>query len=296
MPLPDDMPDIVTRFAPSPTGQLHLGHAWSALQGYDLARSRPGGRLCLRIEDIDGGRSRPEYVAGIMADLRWLGLSWDGEPVIQSARTTVYRIALERLIDMDLAYPCFCSRADIAAQIAASASAPHGTEDGAPYPGTCRDILAAETEQRIASGEPHAWRLDVSRAKARCGPLHWWDHEAGERTAQIAADDIVLWRKDAPGSYHLCAVVDDGAMGITHIVRGQDLESATGVHRLLQALLDLPAPTYRHHRLLVGPDGRRLAKRDGGWTIAAMRTAGTNPAQLLVDLRAGRFPIGITLA
>ncbi len=287
--------DMVTRFAPSPTGRLHVGHAWSAVQAHDLARALAGGRFLLRIEDIDAGRCRPEHVEGIYEDLRWLGLGWDGEPVVQSARAPAHRAALDVLIGLGLAYRCFCTRAEIAAQIAASASAPHGA-DGPVYPGTCRSLSVEAAERRAQAGEPHAWRLDMEAAMARAGPLTWRDMDGGAYPADPRpAGDIVLARKDAAGSYHLCAVADDAAMGVTHIVRGADLLAATSVHRLLQALLGLPAPAYRHHRLLAGPDGRRLAKRDGGSTLAALRAQGADPARLLDDLRSSRFPVGIAL-
>jgi glutamyl-Q tRNA(Asp) synthetase len=283
---------VVTRFAPSPTGRLHVGHGWSALLAQDAARAA-GGAFLLRIEDIDGVRSRPEHVAGILEDLGWLGIAWDGAPVLQSTHADAHRAALDRLIGDGLAYPCFCTRADIAAQIVASGSAPHGP-DGPPYPGTCRGLSADERARRISAGEPHAWRLDMALACARTGPLVWEDAERGEVTAvPQRAGDIVLSRKDAPGSYHLCATVDDAAMGVTLVTRGQDLFEATHVHRLLQALLGLPTPRYRHHLLLVDAQGRRLAKRDASLTIAALRESGREGRQLADDLRAGRFPVGI---
>lgn len=282
----------VTRFAPSPTGRLHIGHGWSATMAHDLARNA-GGTFRLRIEDIDGARSRPEHVASILTDLRWLGLDWDGPVVVQSERLDVYRAAVERLASEGLAYPCFCTRADIAREIAASASAPHGP-DGAVYPGTCAKLSAAERADRIAAGEAHAWRLAMHAAVMCTGPLFWRDMDRGE----IAVDplifgDIVLSRKDAPGSYHLCATLDDAAMGISHVVRGIDLRHATHIHRLLQALLDLPSPAYRFHALLVDEQGRRLAKRSNGLAIAELRDAGHDPTRLLSDWRAGRFPVGI---
>lgn len=287
--------DVVTRFAPSPTGRLHVGHGWSALLAHDAARAA-GGRFLLRIEDIDGTRSRPEHIAGMLEDLGWLGIGWDGAPVIQSARAADHRAALDRLIGDGLAYPCFCTRADIAAQIAASGAAPHGPE-GPVYPGTCRVLDGAERAERIAAGEAHAWRLDMAKATARAGPLDWTDLDAGRIAADpLPAGDIVLSRKDAPGSYHLCATVDDAAMGVTLVTRGRDLFAATHVHRLLQALLGLPTPLYRHHLLLVDAAGRRLAKRDAALTLAALREGGADGPALAADLRAGRFPLGIRLA
>ena len=288
--MPPHLPQhIVTRFAPSPTGRLHVGHGWSALMAHDLARGSGGG-FHLRIEDIDGARSRPEHVAGIREDLAWLGLGWDGPAVFQSQRLAAYAAALDRLKAMGLAYPCFCTRADIAA----SASAPHGPE-GAIYPGTCRHVPDDVRADRIAR-EPHAWRIDMARAVAMAGPLTWEDVDRGPIPANpLAAGDVVLARKDAPTSYHLAATLDDAAMGVTLVLRGRDLLAATDIHRLLQALLDLPTPVYRHHGLLVGPDGKRLAKRTGGIQLAELRASGVDPASLRDDLRAGVFPAGISL-
>lgn len=296
---------MVTRFAPSPTGLLHVGHGWSALMAMDLARAS-GGAFRLRIEDIDGTRSRPEHVAGIMADLTWLGVDWDGEVVFQSQRLDQYDTALARLRAEGLLYPCFCTRADIQASL----TAPHGPE-GPVYPGTCRGLSEAERTRRIAAGEAHAWRIDMGRAVARAGALEWRalsfpsfpsrrdDDDLGG-TLQIAAPlphgDVVLARKDAPASYHLSCTLDDAAMGVTHVLRGNDLYGATHIHRLIQALLDLPSPTYIHHPLLLGADGKRLAKRDGAIALADLRRDGMDPAALAADLRAGRFPIGISLA
>lgn len=285
-------PTRTTRFAPSPTGALHIGHGWSALMAHDFARDA-GGAFRLRIEDIDGARSRPEHVAGILRDLRWLGIEWDGPVVLQSDRLRLYRAAVERLADEGLAYPCFCTRADIAREIAASASAPHGP-DGMVYPGTCARLSPEERAARIAAGEPHAWRLAMAQALHRAGPLDWTDIDHGIVAADpLPFGDIVLSRKDAPGSYHLCATMDDAAMGISHVLRGMDLRAATHVHRLIQALLGLPTPVYRFHPLLLDAEGRRLAKRSGGLSLSELRTAGIDPARLAADLRADRFPVGI---
>lgn len=290
----DQPPHVVTRFAPSPTGRLHLGHGWSALMAHDLARST-GGQFRLRIEDIDGVRSRPEHVEAILEDLRWLGLDWDGPVVFQSARLPTYDFALARLKAKDLVYPCFCTRADIKAEIAASLSAPHGSNRPL-YPGTCRRLNEAERAERLAR-DPHGWRLDVKKAAGLGGPLQWKDEMAGIIDADpLSAGDVILARKDAPTSYHLAATIDDAEMAVTHIVRGQDLFAATHVHRLLQALLDLPTPVYRHHPLLLGQDGMRLAKRNGGQTLFDLRKSGTDAARLKEDLRRGIFPIGIALA
>ena len=272
---------IVSRFAPSPTGRLHLGHAYSAMRAHDFARAR-GGRFLLRIEDIDGGRSREEHVRGIAEDLLWLGLAWDGAPVRQSARLDLYRAALARLKADGLVYPCFCTRAEIAA----SAAAPHGSE-GPLYPGTCRALGEPERAERLAA-QPHCWRLDIETATARAGSLTWQDATAGTVIAQpCALGDVVLARKDAPTSYHLAVTVDDAEQGVTDVVRGADLFAATHVHRLLQALLGLPTPRYHHHPLLTAPDGTRLAKRAGSPALADYRAAGVDPAALLAALRNG---------
>lgn len=289
---------IVTRFAPSPTGRLHVGHGWSALMAMDLARAG-GGVLRLRIEDIDGTRSRPEHVDGIVEDLRWLGVEWEGEIVFQSQRLAQYDAVLNRLRDDGLLYPCFCTRADIQASLAA----PHGPE-GAVYPGTCRALDPAERDRRMVEGVPHAWRLDMTAAIARVGPVTWrmvsFPPQISDAGRDVLADpaplgDVVLARKDAPASYHLSCTIDDAAMGVSHVLRGADLIEATHVHRLLQVLLALPSPAYIHHPLLVGRDGRRLAKRDGSIALADLRTEGADPKRLADDLRHGRFPVGIAL-
>jgi glutamyl-Q tRNA(Asp) synthetase len=280
---------VMSRFAPSPTGALHLGHAFSALLAHDRAREA-GGRFLLRIEDIDGTRSRPEHVERIFDDLRWLGLAWDGEALFQSARLDAYAEALEKLGAMGLVYRCFCTRAEIAASL----SAPHGPE-GAVYPGTCRVLPPEESERR--AGEPHCWRLDMEKAAALAGPLTWHDERAGAIAADpMTQGDVVLARKDAPTSYHLAVTVDDAMQGITHVVRGIDLFEATHIHRLLQALLGLATPVYRHHPLLVGPDGSRLAKRHNAPTLESLRLSGMDGPALAADLRAGRLPIGFAVA
>ena len=284
---------VVSRFAPSPTGRLHLGHAYSAMLAHDLARYGRGAFL-LRIEDIDPGRARPEHVDGIIKDLAWLGLHWDGEILFQSQRLALYAAALGRLKAQRLVYPCFCTRSAIAAEIAASASAPHGP-DGPHYPGTCRRLGEDERSRRMAA-EAHAWRLDVARAAAQAGPLGWRDGEAEVQAEPEAFGDVVLARKDAPVSYHLAVTLDDAAQGVTDIVRGRDLYQATHVHRLLQALLGLPTPSYHHHPLLTDADGQRLAKRNGAPTLAGLRDAGVDPARLLADLRTGHLPGGYSVA
>lgn len=281
---------IVSRFAPSPTGRLHLGHAWSAISAHDLARGR-GGRFLLRIEDIDPGRTREDFVEGIIEDLTWLGLAWDAPPLRQSGRLPLYAAALDRLKALGLVYPCFCTRAEIAAEIAASATAPHGP-DGPLYPGTCRSLTPDERARRTAT-EAHCWRLDSAAAIATTGSISWFDQQARRVEAQPELfGDVVVARKDAPTSYHLAVTVDDAAQGVTDVVRGADLFPSTHVHRLLQALLGLPTPRYHHHRLLAGPDGRRLAKRDGATALADLRAAGTDPAELARMLREESVPLG----
>ncbi len=271
---------IVTRFAPSPTGHLHLGHAHSALIAADEA-ARAGGVFLLRLEDIDGTRCRPEYIDGIERDLAWLGLDWPRPVRRQSHHMDDYRAALDRLAGEGLVYPCFCTRQQIAAEIAASGNAPHGP-DGPVYPGTCRHLDPAAGAARIAAGETHAFRLDVAAARARAGrDLTWTDREAGIQQAQPELfGDVVLARKETPTSYHLAVTVDDALQGVTLVTRGLDLFAATHVHRLLQALLDLPVPQYRHHRLLTDEHGRRYAKRDRSLTLAALRDAGHGPAEV----------------
>lgn len=272
-------PTLTTRFAPSPTGLLHLGHAYSALFAWQQARAG-GGRFLLRLEDIDPVRCRPEFDAAILDDLAWLGLDWDGPVRRQSRHLDDYRAVLARLDEMGLLYPCFCTRKEIEAEIARSGHAPHGP-DGVLYPGTCRGLDPAERAARLARGDAFALRLDMARAVARTGPLCWRDLEAGPVAAQPEIfGDVVLGRKDTPTSYHLAVVWDDALQGVTLVTRGMDLFAATHVHRLLQALLDLPAPDYRHHRLLTDPSGRRYAKRDRALTIASLRQSGHDPAQV----------------
>jgi glutamyl-Q tRNA(Asp) synthetase len=275
------------RFAPSPNGHLHLGHALSACLNFDSAREADG-RFLLRIEDIDQTRCRPEFEAAIYQDLGWLGLEWEAPVRRQSDQFAAYRAALARLAVMGLVYPSFESRAEIARLVAErERTGPWPRDpDGAPlYPGGARWMNAAERARRI-EGAPYALRLDMAAALARapssltwveigCGP----HGETGIVTAMPAVwGDIVLARKETPTSYHLSAVIDDAAQGVTHIVRGQDLFAATSVHRLLQELLDLPAPTYRHHRLILDSTGRKLAKSTGATALRALRARGASPA------------------
>ena len=270
---------IVTRFAPSPTGYLHLGHVRSAWEGWHAAREA-GGRFLLRIEDIDRTRCRPEFDAAIREDLAWLGLDWDGEVRRQSEHFDDYRAALARLGDAGLLYPCFCTRRDIQAEIAGAGGAPQG-EAGPVYPGTCRHLGAAERAARIAAGANYALRLDVAQSIGRTGPLDWSEDGRPITATSEVLGDVVLARKDVPVSYHLAVTVDDALQGVTLVTRGVDLLTATHVHRLLQALLGLPTPSYRHHELLTDPAGRRLAKRDKAQTVRAMREAGLTPADIL---------------
>ncbi len=276
----------VTRFAPSPTGFLHLGHAHSALFGWRKARAA-GGRFLLRIEDIDPGRCRPAFAEAILADLAWLGLDWDGRVRAQSAHLPEYRGALDDLRGRGLLYPCFCTRADIAREIAASAAAPHGP-DGPVYPGTCRRLSSDEAASRIAAGEPHALRLDMARALDSTPALDFEEEGEGRLRCDPARfGDAVLARKDAPASYHLCVTHDDAVQGVTLVTRGEDLKPATDLHRLIQHLMGWPAPRYAHHRMLTDEAGRRLAKRDRAATLRDLRAAGVSPAE--ARARAG-FP------
>jgi len=271
-----------TRFAPSPTGHLHLGHAFSAWFAQEAAGD--GGRFELRIEDTDRTRCRPEFEVAFLEDLAWLGLRWVMPVRRQSDHFGDYRASLERLRGRGLLYPCFCTRASIAAEIQASAGAPQGP-DGPIYPGICRGLSETERARRIAQGEMHAWRLDVARAAAAAGDaLSFVETGAGPNgeTGRIAvnpqiAGDVVLARKETPASYHLAVVVDDALQRVTLVTRGNDLFPSTHVHRLLQAVLELPVPRYRHHRLITDPSGRRLAKRDQDKTLRALRTDGATP-------------------
>lgn len=268
-----------SRFAPSPSGRLHLGHAYSAV----VARNA-GKRFQLRIEDLDAERCKPEFVDGIFEDLRWLGIAWDGEPLVQSTRSAAYAAALDALRDRGLVYPCFCTRADIAASL----TAPHG-DAGSSYPGTCRDL---PDDPARRAGTAHSWRLDSAKAVALAGLPSWIEDKARFNADDGDIGDAILARKDAPAAYHLACVVDDAASGVDLAVRGADLRPSTPVQRLLQELLDLPEPAYLHHPLVAHADGRRLAKRDLAPTLAAMRDAGVDGPALAKDLVAGRLPLG----
>jgi glutamyl-Q tRNA(Asp) synthetase len=273
------MSDVVTRFAPSPTGYLHLGHAYSALIAWRAARDS-GGRFLLRIEDIDRARCRPEFTEAILTDLAWLGLDWDGSVRRQSDHLADYRAALARIDALGLLYPCFCTRAAIKTEVMGADAAPHGP-DGPLYPGTCRALSSEERKARLKAGEAYALRLDVAAATGRTGPL-WWDDDIAGRIAAdpLSHGDVVLARKDTPTSYHLAVTVDDALQGVNLVTRGEDLFPATHIHRLLQALLMLPTPRYRHHRLLTDASGRRYAKRDRALTLRALREAGHAPEEV----------------
>ena len=266
---------LVTRFAPSPTGYLHLGHAFSALDGWSRAR-QAGGRFLLRIEDIDRTRCRPEYEAAIVEDLSWLGLDWDGPVRRQSDHFHDYRAAIAQLQSMGVLYPCFCTRRDIAA----AQSAPHGPE-GPLYPGTCRHLAPANAAARMAAEEPYALRLDVAKAMALTGALTFDEEGSGRIAAHPEhLGDVVLARREIPCSYHLCVTVDDALQGITLVTRAEDLLPATHIHRLIQALLGLPTPAYAHHKLLADAKGERLAKRAGAPSLRSLRESGTSPVKV----------------
>jgi glutamyl-Q tRNA(Asp) synthetase len=281
---------IVTRFAPSPTGFLHLGHAFAALMAYRAAAQHRG-RFLLRIEDIDKGRCRPEYEQAIKDDLGWLGLAFE-EPVRrQFEHFADYAAALKTLDEAGLLYPCFCTRKEIADEIARAAEAPHGP-DGPLYPGTCRRLSREAREARITAGESYALRLDVEKAAGKVArPLTFMeqgagpDGETGEQIARTALfGDVVLARKELPASYHLAVVVDDALQGVTLVTRGHDLFPATHIHRLLQACLGYEPPAYAHHRLILDASGKKFSKRDRSVTLESLRRNGTTPASIIAQL------------
>jgi glutamyl-Q tRNA(Asp) synthetase len=277
---------VVTRFAPSPNGNLHVGHAQSAICAHDFARFH-GGRFLLRIEDIDGIRSRTEHNLSIIADLEWLGLNWNDDIIYQSQRVPHYQAALERLREMGLVYRCCCTRRDIDAAIRAR-PVRHGP-DGPVYPGTCKG-------QQLPDNAGSCWRLDMDKALAHVGgQLCWTDLAAGEQMADPALfGDVVLWRKDVPASYHLAATLDDDAGGITHVVRGQDLFAYTGLHILLQKLLGLLQPIYWHHPLLVDESGAKLSKSRSSPALSERRERGEDGGALANSIRRGKLPLGIS--
>ncbi|MDP2333574.1 MAG: tRNA glutamyl-Q(34) synthetase GluQRS [Reyranella sp.] len=293
------MPSVVTRFAPSPTGLLHLGSAYSALVAWDRAREA-GGRFLVRIEDTDIRRCRREYETAILQDLKWLGLDWDGEVRRQSDHFSDYGHELDRLGRRDLVYPCFCSRAEITREITASASAPHGSSqgramgpDGPLYPGTCRHLTPAERKRRIAAGREFCMRVDSARAAAAAGPYDFVDEGRGRIAGQpLLMGDFVIARKDTPTSYHLAVTVDDHLQGVTLVTRGEDILPSTHVHVLLQRLLGYATPLYAHHGLIMDAGGRRLAKRDQATGIRSLRESGKTPADVFKLIRAGLEPGG----
>ena len=273
---------VVTRFAPSPNGSLHLGHAFSAIAAHDIAKQR-GGRFLLRIEDIDGERSLPEKAQEFREDLAWLGLEWEEVPA-QSTRLANYEEVAQYLLHEGLLYPCSCTRKEIAAL------KPRIGPEGAVYPGTCKG-------QALDPDKPAALRLDIDRAMAQLGELIWEDETNGTQIADPRAfGDVVLVRKDAPASYHLAATLDDAADGVTLVTRGQDLFAMTHIHRVLQELLGLPVPVWHHHPILLDEDGEKLAKRRNSPSLADRRAAGEDGRALAEQLRMGEFPAGITLA
>lgn len=286
---------VITRFAPSPTGYLHLGHAYSARMAHDFTRAR-GGKFLLRIEDIDRGRCKPEYEQAIYDDLSWVGLTWETPVRRQSDHMADYGHALNILQQKNLLYPCFCTRKDIRREIEQSGRAPHDlpqnitghSPEGPLYPGSCRDLTLAQRQSRHDREHPHALRLDLAKALDLVNnePLFWTDLEAGEQQAtpeilQNIIGDAVLARKDIPTSYHLSVVVDDHLQNISHVIRGKDLFHASHLHRLLQHLLGYQTPTYLHHDLLTDENGWRYAKRDNSKTLKFMRESGEMPETLL---------------
>lgn len=276
---------VTTRFAPSPSGALHVGHLLAACEARRLADAH-GGRCLLRLEDIDTVRTRdPRWVELLYEDLAWMGLHFDGEVMVQSRRLAVYRAVLEQLRRMGLIYPCFCTRAEIRAQWEEAARAPHGAA-ALHYPGTCRNLPPELVEEKLAAGVPCAWRLHMRRVEDLVGCPLWADLRRGvQRCVPSACDDAVLARKDCPASYHLAVVVDDAEQGVSLVTRGEDLFSCTHIHRALQAVLGLPVPIYCHHGLLRDACGKRLAKRDGARSIAALRAAGVRPSAVRESLQ-----------
>lgn len=275
---------VVTRFAPSPSGPLHVGHLLAALQARRLADVH-GGSCLLRVEDIDQRAQHREYLDLMYEDLEWLGLHFDGEVMVQTQRFGVYQAVLDQLRQMGLLYPCFCTRSEIKAQLAELGRAPHATL-GYLYPGTCRRLSDDAVAERLASGMPHCWRLDMQRVQDLIGCPTWHDMRRGtQRCVPTVYGDVVLARKDFPASYHLAVVVDDAAQGVTHVTRGEDLFESTHIHRALQAVLGLPVPLYCHHSLLRDNEGKRLAKRDGARSIASLRESGYTPQQVRDSLQ-----------
>lgn len=275
---------MISRFAPSPTGQLHLGHAYAALFAYELAMEN-GGSFLLRFEDIDTTRVRNNYYLAIEQDLAWLGIHWDGTPIRQKDRLPAYADALEKLKSMQVVYPCFCTRREIQQEIEAMSHAPHGPEGEPIYPGTCRLLTATQQEEKMACGQSHCWRLNAARASELCGPLVFEDKIKGFMDVNpFLLGDVVLARKDIATSYHLAVVTDDYFQGVTDVTRGEDLLSSTHVHRLLQTLLGMAAPAYHHHRLILDDAGQRLAKRNDALSLSTLRSQGKKREEILAML------------
>lgn len=275
---------MITRFAPSPTGQLHLGHAYAALFAYELALDN-GGRFLLRFEDIDSTRVRDRYYLAIEQDLAWLGIHWNGTPIRQTDRLPSYTESLNKLKSMGVAYPCFCTRREIQQELKTMIHAPHSHNEGehdAVYPGTCRNLSPMERAERIEQEQAHCWRLNANRAADLTGPLDFEDKIKGVINVEpFLLGDVVLARKDIATSYHLAVVTDDYFQEVTDVTRGEDLLSSTHVHRLLQSLLNLNVPVYYHHQLIKDDAGKRLAKRDEALSLAALRQQGTSSEEVL---------------
>lgn len=276
------MGGLITRFAPSPTGHLHVGHALSALAVQRIA-DESGGRLLLRIEDIDPQRCRPEYESAIYEDLAWLGVQWEAPVRRQSDHMPEYEAALERLKAMGVVYRCFCSRKQVAGMAEG--------QDEPLYPGICRQLSRTAADDRLGRGEKPCWRLNATKAAAITGPLSWWDRHAGNVAVRPEAyGDVVIARRDVPASYHLAVTVDDHTQAITHVVRGYDLFEATSIHRMLQALLGFGTPEYVHHALLIDErTGRKLSKRDGATSLRSLRAKGVGPEELIRSLQRGTW-------
>ena len=275
---------MIARFAPSPTGPLHLGHAYAAVFAYELAMEK-GGRFLLRFEDIDVTRVRDQYYLAIERDLVWLGIHWDGTPIRQKDRLPAYTESLQKLKSLHVVYPCFCTRREIQQELKSMIHAPHCSEGEATYPGTCRDLTPTERAERIGQGQAHCWRLDARRAIELTGPLVFEDQIKGRLDVDpLLLGDVVLARKDIATSYHLAVVTDDHFQGVTDVTRGEDLLSSTHVHRILQSLLGLAVPVYHHHRLIVDEAGKRLAKRDDAVSLATLRDQGKKREDILAML------------
>ena len=283
----------MVRFAPSPNGLLHLGHAYAAMVAHDYARAHHG-KFLLRIEDIDIARSKPEFVDAIFEDLHWLGLDWEGDAIFQSQRFDDYAAATARLKARGLLYPCFCTRSEM--RDMQKGNPQEEGPDGPIYPGICRDLATDEAASRMQN-EAFCWRLDIEKALAQTGALGWIDEQRGAQAADPGAlGDVVIVPKEMPVSYHLAVTLDDARDGITHVVRGEDLFASTHIHRLLQALLNLPTPRYMHHKLLLDETGEKLSKSRASASLAVLRGTYDDGISLINELRAKKLPLGITLS